>query len=83
MTTHSVCAWMTTGLLLVVPAAVAGQAGSPLRTLDGRPDLQGVWDFRTVTPLERPEDLADRAFLTDEEAAEIEAGETDAMQAAE
>ena len=73
MTTRSVAAWMMTGLLLAAPVA-AGQAGSSPRTLDGRPDLQGVWDFRTVTPLERPEDLSDRAFLTEEEAAKIEAG---------
>ncbi len=77
MATNSVSAWVTTGLLLVASAAVAGQGEAPPRTLDGRPDLQGVWDFRTVTPLERPEDLSDRAFLTDEEAAEIEAGATE------
>ena len=77
MATNSVSAWVTTGLLLVAPAAVAGQGEAPPRTLDGRPDLQGVWDFRTVTPLERPEDLSDRAFLTEEEAAEIEAGATE------
>ena len=43
------------------------------RTSWGDPDLQGIWDFRTITPLERPEGLAERAFLTEEEAAELEA----------
>ena len=38
----------------------------------GAPDLQGVWDFRTLTPLQRPEDLGDKAFLTAEEAAQRE-----------
>ncbi len=33
----------------------------------GHPDFQGVWDRRTITPLERPERLADKAFLTAEE----------------
>jgi hypothetical protein len=42
------------------------------RTADGRPDLQGIWDFRTITPLERPTELADKATLTAEEAAEFE-----------
>ena len=37
----------------------------------GDPDLQGVWDFRTLTPLQRPENR--EALLTAEEAAEIEA----------
>ena len=42
------------------------------RTPDGQPDLQGVWDFRTITPLERPEELAGKEFLTEEEAAVFE-----------
>ena len=42
------------------------------RTPSGQPDLQGVWDFRTITPMERPEALSDKPFLTAEEAAEIE-----------
>ena len=45
----------------------------PPRLPDGRPDLQGVWDFRTLTPLERPEALADKAVFGAEEVAEIEA----------
>ena len=64
-------------LLSLQPAA--GQApaeGSSLpRTPDGRPDLQGVWDFRTITPMERPEALAGKAVLTDEEAASFEQAE--------
>ena len=66
-----------------VPAAEAarasGQGGTTEtsatavpRTPWGHPDLQGVWDFRTITPLERPEELGIRAFLTEEEAAELE-----------
>ena len=47
------------------------------QTAWGAPDLQGVWDFRTITPLERPEDLGDKAFLTQEEAAQREQGAVD------
>ena len=56
--------------VMAVPALVMAQ-GSP-QTAWGAPDLQGVWDFRTITPLERPEDLGDKAFLTAEEAANQE-----------
>ena len=42
------------------------------RTADGEPDLQGVWDYRTITPMERPKDLGTKAFFTEAEAAEYE-----------
>lgn len=42
------------------------------RTPWGAPDLQGIWDFRTITPIHRPEELGDKAFFTVEEAASLE-----------
>ena len=52
--------------------AAATNKSATLRTPWGAPDLQGTWDFRTVTPLERPADLAGKATLTEKEAAEYE-----------
>ncbi|MCY3820028.1 MAG: hypothetical protein OXH52_11795, partial [Gammaproteobacteria bacterium] len=69
---------LAAGLTLV--AMVAG--GQPTEETEpaprmpwGAPDLQGVWDFRTITPLERPAELAGKARLTSEEAASYEAAE--------
>jgi hypothetical protein len=42
------------------------------RTADGQPDLQGIWSNATVTPLERPAELAGKATFTAEEAAAYE-----------
>ena len=57
--------------LLVSPAA--GQTSSAVpRTADGRPDLRGVWNFSSATPMERPETLAGKEVLTAEEAAQFE-----------
>ena len=37
------------------------------RTKDGRPDLQGVWNFASGVPLQRPAKFADRKVFTKEE----------------
>ena len=53
---------------LFLPAPSAGQGNwSPSQTAWGDPDLQGLWTNTTTTPLERPDDLADKEVLTDEE----------------
>jgi len=55
--------------LLVLPIAIAGAAPwTPPRTPWGDPDLQGVWNYATMTPLERPRDVAAKAVLTEQEA---------------
>jgi hypothetical protein len=69
-------------LALALPATLAAQTPSPApspsaskwtapRTVDGHPDLQGVWLVHTATPLERPKALEGKARLTDEELAEF------------
>jgi len=37
------------------------------RTADGKPDLEGVWENNSATPLERPRQLAEKPLLSDEE----------------
>ena len=51
-------------------AAKAPKAGNLPRTPDGKPDLEGVWSFATLTPLERPAEFAGKTTLTDQELAE-------------
>jgi len=65
-----VCMVITLGSLM--PLSATAQATDAPRTPWGDPDLQGVWDYRTITPLQRPEAQADKAFLTEEEAANLE-----------
>lgn len=50
--------------------AAAAKTGTwnPPRTPDGQPDLQGIWNNGTVTPMERPAELAGKAFFTPQEA---------------
>jgi hypothetical protein len=45
---------------------------TPPLTPDGHPDLQGIWSNSTLTPLERPSQLAGKEFLTEKEAADYE-----------
>ena len=58
-------------------SAGAGVKPQVPRTPDGKPDLQGIWDFRTVTPMERPPEFVNKPFLTEQEVAEYEQRITD------
>jgi hypothetical protein len=62
-------------ILAAVAASIA--AVSPAKNLAfargfGQRDLQGIWTNATLTPLERPPELAGKEFFTDREAAEYE-----------
>jgi hypothetical protein len=50
----------------------AAAKGTLARLSNGRPDLQGIWGFATVTPLQRPKEFAGREVLTAEEKAKLE-----------
>ena len=67
---RSVAVAAVVAAVCLAPLSAAGQA--PQQTPWGDPDLQGVWTGSTLTPLERPADLAGQEFLTEEEAAELE-----------
>jgi len=66
------CFALLGGLAVMLLASLPVSAQDGPRTAWGASDLQGVWDFRTITPLQRPEDLGDQEFLTAEEAANLE-----------
>jgi hypothetical protein len=77
---HRVLASVTAALAILAPATpTAGQTRpaatgttSSLRAPDGKPSLQGNWDFRTITPLERPKGQADQKVLSANEAETIQ-----------
>ena len=58
-------------LLLLTPSLMAQDSANP-RTEYGQPDIQGTYTFRTLTPLNRPPELADKATLTASEVTEWE-----------
>jgi hypothetical protein len=60
-----------TGIAAQAPKSSA-KLWKPPHTADGHPDLQGTWNYATLTPMERPRELADKAFLSEQEAAEFE-----------
>ena len=69
----------TLAVVSLAPAPSAGQSRlaspkkwTPPRTPDGQPDLQGIWSNATITPFERPKELAGKEFFTEREAADYE-----------
>ena len=75
MRRHRIPVVLITLSALLVPAVTALAQGGDQnhasylteKTPWGDPNLQGVWDRRTITPLERPERFADKAFFTPDE----------------
>ena len=53
------------------------------RLPDGRPDISGFWSNNTATPLQRPQALAGKEFLTDEEAKAVEQASRERTKAAD
>jgi hypothetical protein len=60
-TRNSVAAKPATGKTWTVP-----------RAADGHPDLEGIWSTATITPLERPRELGEKQFFTEQESADYE-----------
>lgn len=67
-------------LLTAIPSGAQKTWTAP-RTPDGKPDLQGIWNNATLTPLERPAQYAGRATLNEQEAATFEKEELNSVNA--
>ena len=53
-------------------STVTTNAGGTFRTAWGEPDLEGIWNGETLTPMERPARWADKPVLTPDEALAVE-----------
>lgn len=63
------------GLVLLLCQSVAAQDNDIPRTPEGFPDLQGIYTYRTLTPLNRPAELAGKESFSESEAEEWQAYE--------
>ena len=66
------CLFILSCVVCVFSAGADADWQSPI-TEWGSPDLQGVWNFSSSVPMERPEQFGDREFLTEEEVAALSA----------
>ncbi len=61
----------TFSILILCQTSLSAEKYQQLLTEWGQPDLQGVWNFSSDVPLQRPEAYGDREFLSEEEVAAI------------
>lgn len=61
--------FLITMLIALTLSSVTAQTYQPPKTEHGLPDLQGIWNFSSQTPFERPARYGNQEFLTDEELA--------------
>ncbi|MFL2856662.1 MAG: hypothetical protein ACJZ8E_09790 [Pseudohongiellaceae bacterium] len=74
--THKKAAWLVVLMGVFAAPSLLAQTEVIPRLPNGLPDMQGTWDFRTITPFQRPSALGEQdEFLTVEEFAEFEAAE--------
>src|SRR5262245_46059069 len=64
----AVAVTLAVGVHAQAPARPAARSWNVPRTAWGDPDLQAVWNYGTMTPLERPQQWAGKEKLTEEEA---------------
>ena len=64
---YIICLISSLGCLLIGSVSAQDASYTVPRTIDGQPDLQGVWANNTITPVERPEIYADKEFLSAED----------------
>jgi hypothetical protein len=57
----------------VLTSAQAADENTAFKTEWGRPDLQGVWNFSSEIPFQRPAQYGEREFLTEKEINDIKA----------
>ncbi len=78
MRTRCVAGLFIFALALALGAPVLAQSDEPtmpMRRPHGDPDISGIFTFRTLTPLQRPQQFADQETLDPETAAAFEASE--------
>lgn len=72
---------LSSTILLLLASNVMAQDWQPPRTANGRPDLQGVWTNKTLTPLTRPREFAEIRALSAEQVSRLQSGHQDYLAA--